>query len=270
MKRYNILYATSGIQEIQDVCHIKRYKMHAMPGNIIRIWRAIYMPHQYRRYIACHIRKYRNYATSRNTGCAPYQKILYMCDEQYIRNTGRDNTLCAISGSTGRMPNQKTENVRYNRKYYICMENNMCATSIYPICCMPRQEIQKVCPNRRQGLCAISLITIYMCVRCVAILFVKFNIRNANRARATAPISWNNRNFLKWEIVPSRSGLEPTNARLHAIGMWHLLIHGLWYWLWQYTYFVCKYQELELIRNRANSACTGPAMAQFLASQNGH
>ena len=45
--------------------------------------------------------------------------------------------------------------------------------------------------------------------------------------------SWNNRNFIKWQITPPGSELQPTTPRLHAecsnrwaTGMWHFPIHG--------------------------------------------
>ena len=59
----------------------------------------------------------------------------------------------------------------------------------------------------------------------IYILFVNFNLRNANRAHATASVStanscyWNIRTFMKWKIAPPWSGLEPTTPSIYCMYM---------------------------------------------------
>ena len=76
----NSIYATSGEtiywtphQEINSLRHIKIYSIYAITGIAMHVWRTIYTPHREIQYIVSHIRKYKEYVTSGNTGCTPYQ-----------------------------------------------------------------------------------------------------------------------------------------------------------------------------------------------------
>ena len=88
-------------QEIQDVCHTRKYHTY-LKNNLYAtsVETMCCMPHQDIQDI-CHIKKYRMYATSGNIHV--WWKIYSL--------------------------HQKRQ--RYNKKYYICMKNNMCATSTY-------------------------------------------------------------------------------------------------------------------------------------------
>ena len=109
-------------QEIQKVSHIRINRMYALSGNAIYVCRTNYTPQQKIKYIVRHIRKYKECATSGNTGCTRYREILYISEELYIRHI---------------------------TKCYVCLKNNMFATPGNKVCCTAQQEIQEVCHIRK-------------------------------------------------------------------------------------------------------------------------
>ena len=125
-------------QEIQKVRHIRIYRINALSGNAIYVWRIIYTPHQKIQYIVRHIRKYKKYVTSGNTGCAPYQEILCISAEQYIHHF-RNEIYC--------IPHQEMEEISHIRQNRMCTKPGNINTSVIsgdPMYCTPHQEIQKV------------------------------------------------------------------------------------------------------------------------------
>ena len=54
-----------------------------------------------------HIRRYKKYVTSGNTGCEPYQDISFMSEEQYILHMERHNAMYATSRNTKNRPHKK-------------------------------------------------------------------------------------------------------------------------------------------------------------------
>ena len=136
--------------------------------------RTIYTPHQEIQYIVRHIRKYKKYVTSGNTGCTPYQErltTLYTPHQeiQYILRHIKKYIKYATSGNAGctpyqemlktiYTPHQEIQKVRHIRKYrmYVCLKNNIYATSGETMYCTPHQDIQKVRHIRKYRMYAIS------------------------------------------------------------------------------------------------------------------
>ena len=116
------------------VRHIRKYKKYATSGNTgctpyQEMLRTIYTRHQEIQKIVRHIRKYKKYVTSGNTRCIPYQEMLFIV--RHIRKYHKYVT----SGNTVCTPYQDR---------YVCLKNNICATSGDAIYSTPHQEIQKV------------------------------------------------------------------------------------------------------------------------------
>ena len=125
-------------QEMQKVRHIQIYSIYAISGNAMHLWRAIYTLHQEIQEI-CHIRKYRvytisgnaiyctphqkykKYVTSGNTWYTPYQEMLRLSEEQYLRRIRRYNILYAPPRNTKSTPHQGIQcvvlNIRKCKKY---------------------------------------------------------------------------------------------------------------------------------------------------------
>ena len=100
----------------------------------------------------------------------------------------------------------------------------------------------------------------------IHILFVNVNIRNVNRTRATAPIStvnscsWNSWTYMKWKIVPPRSGLEPTTLD----NMPSALSTDLWkYDTFQFMLWVTGSGDKDILFVKFNIWNTNRAWAPF-------
>ena len=65
-------------------------------------------------------------------------------------------SLYATSGNTRSMPHKEIQDVRHIRKCYVCLKNNIYATSGNTIYCTPHQEIRKVRHIRKCRMYAIS------------------------------------------------------------------------------------------------------------------
>ena len=153
-------------QEIQKVCHIRKYRMYAISGNALYLWRRVYTPHQEIQYTGHHIRKCKKYATSGYTVYAPYQETLCICKrhtKKYKKYVTSGNIACTpyqemlsivcrireykkyvTSGNTGYTPYQEMllmSEEQYWRR--IRRYNILYATSRYTKG-MPHQEIQCV------------------------------------------------------------------------------------------------------------------------------
>ena len=91
------------------------------------------------------------------------QMILYSC---WFRKCRECYLLYATSGNTRSTSHKEIQDVRHIRKCYVCLKNNIYATSGDTICRTPHQEIQKVRHIREYRIQDIRHITkCYVCVK---------------------------------------------------------------------------------------------------------
>ena len=149
IRRPNVLYATSGNTKSmppQDRQYLSFIRKRC-------VWRKIYKytPQQTIQYIVRHIRKYKTYATSGNTGCTPYQEKLCITAEQYTHHIRSDNVLNTTSGNTRNKLHQAKQALQHNSNYHWCLKNNIHSISGDTMQCVPHQEIHEIGHIRKNG-----------------------------------------------------------------------------------------------------------------------
>ena len=157
-KKYATLWNTvccTPHQKLQEVCHIRKYRMRVIAENALYVWRTTYTQHQEIQYIVGHTREYKRYATSGYTWCTLYQEMPSKSEEQYMRHIRRYNILYATSGNTKSTPHQVIQDARHIGKFYVYLRNYIYAISrnamyVWRTIYTPHRKIQYIVRHIRK------------------------------------------------------------------------------------------------------------------------